>query len=90
MPKSLGRLVPTKKSVYNKKTGSTSEITYYINPNKEQPKGKKAKGGNEESTPVAKSKEDKSTLSLDGVKDFEDFGKKGIDPTAARQFFCNM
>jgi len=24
------------------------------------------------------------------IKDFEDFGKKGIDPDSAKQFFCNM
>jgi len=24
------------------------------------------------------------------VKSFEDFGKKGIDPESAKQFFCNM
>jgi len=28
--------------------------------------------------------------SFKNVKDFEDFGKEGIDPESAKQFFCNM
>jgi len=130
MPKkNLSRLVPVKRNVVNKKTGSVNDITYYIDPNKD---AKKDRHRNEADPPnkdtdtltnVKKPNDSKDTLDpesgadnskklnakdasedpatnntktgkkgdlFEGVKDFEDFGKKGIDPSAARQFFCNM
>ena len=83
MPKSKAALVPIKKNVTNKKRGSINEITYYINPDKK--KSKLRTKGN-----TNKVEQENAALELSKVKDFEDFGKHGIDPTVARQFFCNL
>lgn len=29
-------------------------------------------------------------LDLSSIKKFDDFGRQGVDPAVARQFFCNM
>lgn len=106
--KNIGRLVPVKKNVVNKRTGSTNEITYYVDPNKDVKHNKPHKV-KDENADIEVNKRENNALRKRGetepdttalpndprhefndVKDFEDFGKKGIDPKAARQFFCNM
>lgn len=99
--KNIAKLIPVKRNVINKKTGSTNEITYYIDPNKDKHKERQPGKKDDTTTPDNKAPNDntkkeplqvkpKGNDPFNGVNDFEDFGKKGIDPTAARQFFCNM
>jgi len=123
--KNLGRLVPTKKLITNKKTGSINDETYYVSPEKptpvkplkkEEPNNVRKPGlgepepntNNKETAPAEPvknnpeeenlknknepSSKDSTKLPTDfsNIKDFEDFGKHGIDPAAAKQFFCNM
>lgn len=98
MPKkNISRLVPVKRSVTNKKTGTINDITYYIDPDKDTLK-KKAHNKKETTNDDNKHKDsgniqkdtDNTGVPFEKVHEFEDFDKYSIDPSAARQFFCNM
>jgi len=80
--KNLGKLVPIKKTVFDKKKETSFERTYYIDPQKGRKKGKK-----ETLTPK---KLEKGTLNLKEINNYDDFAKQGIDPNAAKQFFCGI
>lgn len=54
-------------------------------PSEAEPLAKKGVLGEE-----GKLKTEDHSVDLHSTKDFEDFGKHGVDPKAARQFFCNM
>jgi len=84
--KNLSKLVPIKKNVIDHRSNSSVERTYYIDPNKDKTKvrNKKNRAENESG-----GRRDKLELSKN-IKSFDDFAKEGIDPEAAKQFFCNL
>lgn len=99
--RNISRLTPIKKSVIDPRSSSTDTRTYYIDPNKENGQAHTKRPHQIEDIPHKKGPEENDTHSVkltpqekvgdfSDVKDFEDFGKKGIDPDAARTFFCRM
>lgn len=82
-----------------------AEITYYIKP-KEAKKIKQKKTSEVESKPVLRepvrkelpeskkleltSKDKLRRSELDSVQSYDDFTKLGVDPDAARMFFCRL
>ena len=99
--KNLAKLTPVKKNVIDKRTNTPVERTYYIDPDKDKHK-EREHGSKEEEHSSKTKKEDESKnkstlkpkekqgLDIEKIKDFDDFGRQGVDPAAAKQFFCNM
>ena len=99
--KNLAKLTPVKKNVIDKRTDTPVERTYYIDPDKNKHKEREHGSKEEEHSGKTKKEDDsknKSTLKpkekqgldIEKIKDFDDFGRQGVDPAAAKQFFCNM
>ncbi len=82
--KHIARLVPVKKRVVRAtKAGNTSEadITYYVKP-KEAKKGRVRLRSKDEGLERKKF--------MNGIKEYDDFKKIGVDPEAAKLFFCRL
>ena len=104
MPKkNLAKLTPVKKNVIDKRTDTPVERTYYIDPDKNKHKEREHAAKEEQSSGKIKEEEntqsknkstlkpkEKQGLDIEKIKNFDDFGRQGVDPAAAKQFFCNM
>lgn len=99
--KNLAKLTPVKKNVIDKRTDTPVERTYYIDPDKDKHKEREHGSKEEQHSSKTKKEDDpknKSTLKpkekqgldIEKIKNFDDFGRQGVDPAAAKQFFCNM